>query len=211
MDENNADMPPSLGSGSGSSSKSTDKHISHEDRSSMRRQQMVLKRERVEKMRSFLMLKKKIYALLGSHNTADARVSYQALYGLYHEIMSISNERERADLQRDMNAVYQKITEAIHAKGVKKGHIQDSENSDKKDAYIPARKKIITTAFDVIVNIVDEKGRISLSEIQSKFNISRHLAEEWVQILADYGVVEIRYLPVGGVEVMKPKGKINKS
>ena len=42
---------------------------------------------------------------------------------------------------------------------------------------------------------------MTLADIESQFNINKRLAEEWIQILADYGLVEIRYLPIGGIEI----------
>jgi len=171
-----------------------------------RRDEILRKKKRVEKMHSFSSLKKKIYTLASFKRIDEAKDAYNSLYMLYNELLQISNDKEKQELRAEVSSVYEKMLELISAKRVKKGKIEansDDVEVKRKSDVKALRKKIITTDLDVVVGIIEDKGKVNLADIQSRFAITRELAEEWIQILADYGLVHIHYLPVGGVEITK--------
>ncbi len=160
-------------------------------------QDILRKKEKISKIKNFLQLKIKIHQLISMKKLDEAKDTYYTLYTLYQDIIKDSEEQEVTKLQSDISAIYSKLTTSMKATTTK-------QNSTEKKASPSLKKeKVITTDFDLIVKTVEEKGKISLSEIQTEFKISRRLAEEWIQILADYGLVEIKYLPVGGIEILK--------
>lgn len=166
-----------------------------------KKDEVIKRKEKMDVMRQFLTLRRKIYHNINIGSPEEAKDTYDALYSLYQEMLKSFGGSEAAVLNSDMTEVYAKLEGALNKK-VKKGHFMEVEKEDteEKKKY---KKKIVTTDLDIVMQIVEEKGRMNLAEIQAKFNISKRLAEEWIQILADYGLVEIRYLPIGGVEISK--------
>ncbi len=81
-------------------------------------------------------------------------------------------------------------------------------------------KNVLKTQFDDIVDLVETKERIPLSEITSKFNIDKKIAQEWGEILSDndlidyhipaFGEPEFRKKGIDIKEQFKSKKKINK-
>ncbi|MCB9358932.1 hypothetical protein H6503_03305 [Candidatus Woesearchaeota archaeon] len=172
-----------------------------------RKKILLQKKERIEKIKEFLNLKVKIFRLINLKRLNEAKETYHNLYIIYEEIIHNSNEREAVKFQSDISTIYSKLMAASNEKSVKKR--EEPDKDEKKQAKKKIVKKVITTDLDMIIKIVEDKGRMSLSDIQSTFNISRRLAEEWVQVLADYGLVEIRYLPVGGIEIVRVRNTQN--
>ena len=163
---------------------------------------MMQKKERIDNMRSFLNLKRKIYSLINMGKPEEARNTYDTLFMLYQSMLKDQTPQHLAVIKNSISEVYTELERALNKKRVKKGHFAEVEM--KKDDKA-RRTKIVTTDLDVIMQLIEEKGKLTLADIQARFNIGRHLAEEWIQILADYGLIEIRYLPIGGVEVTKIK------
>ncbi|MFT4303002.1 MAG: hypothetical protein ACMXYG_00405 [Candidatus Woesearchaeota archaeon] len=162
------------------------------------------KKQRLQNLKEFLNLKVKIHQLINLKRIEEAKEAYHNLYIIYERIIQNADERESIKLQADISTIYSKIISAVNKKTVKKANEKPKIVSEEKVINRKTEtKKIITTDLDIIIKIVEDKGRMSLSEIQSTFNINRKLAEEWIQLLADYGLVEIRYLPVGGIEITK--------
>lgn len=163
------------------------------------------KKEKISKIKEFLDLKVKIHNLIKLNKYDQARDTYQTLYPIYQDLLKIATSAEAAKLQKDLSIIYTKLLENLQKKRVK-GIQEDGnipiEKTTKEDRI---KRKVITTDFDMIMKIIEENGKMTLGQIESQFNISRTLAEEWVQILADYGLVEIRYMPIGGIEVSKIK------
>ena len=69
-----------------------------------------------------------------------------------------------------------------------------------------SKENTIITDFDIMLDLINKKGKLTMAEIEERFAINKKLAEEWAQILADHDLVEIRYLPIGGVEVTPFRG-----
>jgi hypothetical protein len=189
----------------------TDKYMGQSNQTSVptgqpgniRRDIILKKKQKIEKIKQFLDIKVKIFQLMNLNKYDQAKNSYQALYLLYQDILKTANPVEANKLQKDLSSIYAKLVENVQTKRVKRIQDNDNYNNNENKESNTAKKKIITTDFDMIMKIVEENGKMGLSEIQSQFNISRRLAEEWIQILSDYGLVEIKYLPIGGIEIVK--------
>jgi len=168
-----------------------------------RREEILRKKKRIEKIHSFEAIKKKVYTLASFKKVEEARDAYNSLYMVYNELLAISNDKEKQDLRTELSSVYERVLDMLSTKKVKKGKVEEEALEKKPDSSRSIRKKIITTDLDVVIGMLEEKGKLNLSDVQLKFGLSRDLAEEWIQILADYGLVSIKYLPVGGVEISK--------
>jgi len=162
-----------------------------------------IKKTKIKKIREFLDMKIKIHQLISLMKLDEAKTTYNSLYLTYQDILKVATPTETKKLQTDLSSIYSALMNSLTSKKVKR-HLEEvpKEKSQLKNQK-KTQKKIVTTDFDIILKIIEEKGKLGLSEIQSLFNINRRLAEEWVQILNDYGLVEIKYLPVGGIEVTK--------
>jgi hypothetical protein len=165
-------------------------------------QSTLLKQQKMRFMKSFIELKRKIYQLIELGKPEEARDTYDNLFLLYQEMARNVKEEEIVSIKTDIAVVYHNLEQAINKKKIKKGIFKEVDNN-KGNAEKLYRDKIVTTDLDSIMQIVEERGKMNLAEIETKFNIPRRLAEEWIQILADYGLVEIRYLPIGGIEINK--------
>lgn len=160
------------------------------------------KKQRIENIKAFLQLKTKINQLISLHKIDEAKQTYHSLYKIYQQLLTVVSDTQKKQFEDSLSNIYSKLNDAINNKRVKKGNINQEENIKKpKDRVI--RKAALTTDIDMVLQIIDEKGKITLSEIESQFNISRRIAEEWIQILSDANLVNIKYLPVGGIEVTK--------
>jgi len=166
------------------------------------------KKEKILKIKNFLTLKIKIHQLISLKKITEAKDTYYSLYTLYQDIVKEANEQEAAKFQSDLTSIYNQLTtsmkqqETAAAVTAHGGHSPRNQEEDKL-MHHSVRRGVITTDFDLIVKTVEEKGKMSLADVMAQFKIGRRLAEEWIQILADYGLVEIKYLPVGGIEVLK--------
>ena len=162
---------------------------------------VLTKKEKMERMKEFLNLRRKVNFYINQDKAEEAKNTYDTLYSLYIDMTKSFQTTEIAVVKKDIVEMYNKLREAVNKKRVKKGHFEEVEKKD--DDKNKHRKKIVTTDLDVIMQIIEEKGKLGLADIQARFNVSKVLAEEWVQTLADYGLVNIKYLPIGGVEITK--------
>jgi hypothetical protein len=67
----------------------------------------------------------------------------------------------------------------------------------------PQRVRNIRSQLDELLELVNEKGRITLNEISSKFKIDHALAESWAKILEDAKLAELHYPAVGEPDLTK--------
>jgi len=74
-----------------------------------------------------------------------------------------------------------------------------------KEEKINIDETIIRTEFDKLHELIEKKEKIKLNDIISEFKISKKLAEEWVLILEEEGLVKIHYSPFGDIEIRKWK------
>ncbi|RME54836.1 hypothetical protein D6777_02470, partial [Candidatus Woesearchaeota archaeon] len=68
--------------------------------------------------------------------------------------------------------------------------------------------KKIETDFDKLYNMIQEKGEVTLKDVQKEFNISAEKAEEWARLLENYNLIEIVVPAFGDVKLkVKQDGK----
>ena len=53
------------------------------------------------------------------------------------------------------------------------------------------------TYFDLVMEIVNKRGMITISELAKTFRITKERAEEWAIILADHNLITLYYPPIG--------------
>jgi hypothetical protein len=68
---------------------------------------------------------------------------------------------------------------------------------------IVAKSSKYKTDLDRLYELVNEKGKISLSDVVKGFNISIEMAEQWAKILEGHGMITLNYPPFGEVELCK--------
>ena len=67
-----------------------------------------------------------------------------------------------------------------------------------RDLPIEIRKlKMPETYFDLLLEIVNKRGVLSLSEVAKTFRITKQRAEEWATILADHNLITLYFPPIG--------------
>ncbi len=160
------------------------------------------RKQRIENIKAFLQLKTKINQLISFHKIDEAKQTYHSLYKIYQKLTTVVNETQQKQFEDSLSNIYKKLNDAINNKRVKRGNVNiDKDVKTPKERTI--RRAALTTDIDMVLQIIDEKGKMTLSEIESQFNISRRISEEWIQILSDANLVNIKYLPVGGIEVTK--------
>lgn len=185
-----------------SSNKNAENNINTTSNTLSEREKEFQKKQRIENIKAFLQLKTKINQLISLHKIEEAKQTYHSLYKIYQALINVINDAQKKNFEDSLSGIYKKLNEAINNKRVKKGNVTPKDNIKKpKDKII--RKAALTTDIDMVLQIIDEKGKMTLSEIESQFKISRRVAEEWIQILSDAELINIKYLPVGGIEVTK--------
>lgn len=61
------------------------------------------------------------------------------------------------------------------------------------------------TDIDKLLNLVNERKKLTIEEVSGIFNISKKESEEWGKILKDEGLISLYYPTVGDVELRKKK------
>ena len=57
--------------------------------------------------------------------------------------------------------------------------------------------KMPETYFDLVMEIVNKRGMITISELAKTFRITKERAEEWAIILVDHNLITLYYPPIG--------------
>lgn len=65
------------------------------------------------------------------------------------------------------------------------------------------------TEIDALYQHILKKGKVTLEEVISRFNISKELAEEWAKILESHKLITISYSPFGALILTTPQGNEN--
>ncbi|MFH1331782.1 MAG: hypothetical protein ABIH63_00675 [archaeon] len=68
---------------------------------------------------------------------------------------------------------------------------------------IVAKSSKYKTDLDRLYELVNEKGKLTLSDVAKGFNISIEMAEEWAKILESHNMITLNYPPFGEVELCK--------
>ena len=66
-------------------------------------------------------------------------------------------------------------------------------------------KKGFETDFDRLYQLLQEKKKLTVSEVAAGFGVSKSKAEEWGKILKEQGIIELHYPPVGEAELQWKK------
>ncbi len=61
----------------------------------------------------------------------------------------------------------------------------------------------IRSQLDELLELVNEKGLVTLKEVSSKFNIDHDLAEKWAKILEENKLIELLYPGMGEADLVK--------
>ena len=75
--------------------------------------------------------------------------------------------------------------------------VKKKQKTAKKAPVIKADSKYIETAIDKLLELINEKGTISLSYASKVFDYPKAEIEEWAKALADHGLIEIKYTLFG--------------
>jgi hypothetical protein len=81
---------------------------------------------------------------------------------------------------------------------------EDRKKEEKPSLIIAEEFK---TDVDRLYELVQEKGKIKISEVMQILNVTKKKAEEWALILAEHGLIDICYLTFGGLELRKIEKK----
>jgi transposase len=69
-------------------------------------------------------------------------------------------------------------------------------------------EEIIKTKADLLLEKVDELGKISLKEAAKILHVSVEQIDEWAKTLEEHGLVEIEYAPIHGMIIYSKKPKL---
>ena len=53
------------------------------------------------------------------------------------------------------------------------------------------------TYFDLLLEILNKRGLMTISEVARTFKITKQRAEEWANILSDHNLIILYYPPIG--------------
>ncbi|MFH1210855.1 MAG: hypothetical protein V1645_02980 [archaeon] len=68
---------------------------------------------------------------------------------------------------------------------------------------IVAKSSKYKTDLDRLYELINEKGKITLSDVATGFNVSIEMAQEWARILESHDMITLNYPPFGEVELCK--------
>lgn len=88
---------------------------------------------------------------------------------------------------------------------------------DKLDSLFKKRKKesanlhvsigAYETGIDALLREIQSRGQVTLEQVETTFNVSKELAEEWAKILEAKGLIELGYPAFGSLMLRKPSEK----
>ena len=167
-----------------------------------------------DKKRTFIDLKLQIYAFINQGKIQEAQLMYNNYFLLYKDLVSSSSGKDSLRWHSDITRVYNKLTTALNEHSGNLNPLAKKMPQSASAGSKPSEKikgNFIETDFDILLRLLDERGKMKLHEVEERFSIGRKLAEEWIQILADHDLVEIHYLPVGGIEISRFSPGIRKN
>lgn len=68
---------------------------------------------------------------------------------------------------------------------------------------VVARANKYKTDIDRLYELINQKGKLTISEISEGFGISKEMAEEWGKILEEHNLITLNYPPFGELELCK--------
>ena len=134
-----------------------------------------------KKKREFYNASIEIIRLIDINQIEEAKKLYNLYTNLYYEILPFLNEDEVSQYYQNLSQIYNKL---------KPYFVQKTEVLDIKRHY--------KTEIDELYEMIQEKGKITLKTVQSKFKIDRKKADEWATILEENGLIKISYSFLSG-------------
>ncbi len=89
------------------------------------------------------------------------------------------------------------VTKEDIIRGITKEFFDKSMKSDKM--------KVIQTDIDKLIEIVENKGPITILDLSKELEVEPEQIEEWAKILEERGMIEIEYHPIGPPKLRKKK------
>ncbi|MBL7050890.1 hypothetical protein ISS04_01875 [Candidatus Woesearchaeota archaeon] len=129
-----------------------------------------------KKKREFYDASVEIIRLIGINQIEEAKKLYNLYTNLYYEILPVLNEQEVSQYYQNLSQIYNRL---------KPYFAQKADVSEIKRHY--------KTEIDELYELIQEKGKITLKAVQSKFKIDRKKADEWATILEENGLIKINY------------------
>lgn len=83
----------------------------------------------------------------------------------------------------------------------------EEEELEEEEKVIKITAPRYETDFDRMLDLIEKKGSVKISEIAEHFNIDVKKAEEWGHILESHGLLSIHYPPVGEPRLVQVKKK----
>ncbi|MFH1592354.1 MAG: hypothetical protein ABIB47_03230 [Candidatus Woesearchaeota archaeon] len=126
----------------------------------------------------------------------------------------LEKKKEEGPTEKVSKKEEPKGVEGKEEKLVKKTEENTQEEKDeKKIGKKPLKKSSdlkITTFFDKLVDDVEKRGAVGLSEIAETYKIDKKTAQEWAEILKDNDLVDFNIPPFGEPELRKKRLKLEK-
>ncbi len=132
--------------------------------------------ELAKKKREFYDASVEIIRLIGINQVEEAKKLYNLYTNLYYEILPSLTEDEVSQYYQNLSQIYNRL---------KPYFAQEGNVSDIKRHY--------KTEIDELYELIQEKEKVTLKSVQSKFNIDRKKADEWATILEENGLIKISY------------------
>ena len=149
---------------------------------------MVEGEELDKKKREFHDVSIQITRLIDSGNVEDAQKLYNLYSNMYYEILPSLKEEEVSQYYQNLSEIYNKL----------KPHLVTQEE-------VSEDNRTYKTDMDTLYELIQEKGKVTLKEVQEKFKIDRKKADEWATILEKSGLILVKYTLFKGVILKKIK------
>ncbi len=64
------------------------------------------------------------------------------------------------------------------------------------------KDNVIETSIDKLIQVLKEKGKMSISEVADFLNVTQKEVEPWINILEENGIIEIKYPVIGEPKII---------
>ena len=149
---------------------------------------MVEELELEEKKKEFHDASVEIIRLIDSGHVDSAQELYNLYTNLYYEILPSLKEDESSQYYQNLSQIYNKLKPHL----VTQGDVSSANNLYKTD-------------IDTLYEWVQEKGKVTLKDVQARFKIDKKKSDEWATILEKSGLIKIKYTFLKGVLLTKIK------
>ena len=129
-----------------------------------------------------------IIRLIDIGNIEDAQKLYNLYTNLYYQLLPALKEDEVSEYYQNLSHLYAKLQPFL---------VSDEE--------VSGESTLNKTDIDILYDLIQNKGTVSLTEVQKKFKIDKNKAEEWATILETSGLIKIKYAFLKGAILEKIK------